>query len=239
MPQDVLSNRPLYLQVRDALAERIAKGTWRPGAAIPNESDLAREFGVSPGTTRKALDLIESERLVTRRQGRGTFVNDQASEGLAIRFSNIRGADGERIVGQVEAGEATEGKANALERERLRLQAADHVYRIRRVQSHDGRPFMVEDVSMPATIFPRLVEMNGVNHRIAILAQRHGVLLGKAQERISIGQASPEAAEVLGIAPATAILSLDRVTQTLDGYPVEWRIGQCHLVGQHYLAEMT
>jgi GntR family transcriptional regulator len=161
-------------------------------------------------------------------------VNDQASEGFAIRFSNIRGADGERIVGQVEAGEVTEGKANALERERLRLQAADHVYRIRRVQSHDGRPFMVEDVSMPATIFPRLVEMNGVSHRIAILAQRHGVLLGKAQERIS-----PEAAEVLGIAPAAAILSLDRVTQTLDGHPVEWRIGQCHLLGQHYLAEMT
>ena len=49
-------NRPLYLQLRDALAERIAGGDWKPGNAIPNESDLAREFGVSTGTMRKALD---------------------------------------------------------------------------------------------------------------------------------------------------------------------------------------
>jgi GntR family transcriptional regulator len=77
--QGKFMNRPLYLQLRDALAERIAQGEWRPGSAIPNESDLAREFGVSAGTMRKALDLMEAERLLTRRQGRGTFVNDQCS----------------------------------------------------------------------------------------------------------------------------------------------------------------
>ena len=83
------SNRPLYLQLRDALAERIAGGQWKPGSAIPNESDLAREFGVSTGTMRKALDLMETERLLTRRQGRGTFVNDHASDELSARFSNL------------------------------------------------------------------------------------------------------------------------------------------------------
>ena len=55
------SNRPLYLQLRDTLAQRIANGEWKPAAAIPNESDLAREFGVSAGTMRKALDLMEAE----------------------------------------------------------------------------------------------------------------------------------------------------------------------------------
>ena len=155
MSQSILSSRSLYLQVRDALAERIAKGAWRPGTSIPNEGELAREFGVSPGTMRKALDLIEGERLVTRRQGRGTFVNDQASDELAIRFSNIRGADGERIVAQVEAGEIVEGRANELECERLRLRTADPVYRIRRIQSHAGQPFMVEEASLPGNAVSR------------------------------------------------------------------------------------
>jgi len=67
------STRPLYLQVRDALGERIAGGEWKPSTAIPNEGDLARQFGVSPGTMRKALDLLEAERLLTRRQGRGNL----------------------------------------------------------------------------------------------------------------------------------------------------------------------
>jgi GntR family transcriptional regulator len=73
------SSRPLYLQARDAMAERIAAGEYKPLTPIPNEADLAREFGVSPGTMSKALDMLEAERLLTRRQGRGTFVNDQSS----------------------------------------------------------------------------------------------------------------------------------------------------------------
>ena len=42
------AKHPLYLQVRDAMAERIAAGEWKPSATIPNEGDLAREFGVAP-----------------------------------------------------------------------------------------------------------------------------------------------------------------------------------------------
>jgi DNA-binding FadR family transcriptional regulator len=43
-----------------ALVRRITALEWKPGAAIPNEADLAREVGVSPGTMRKALDLKAS-----------------------------------------------------------------------------------------------------------------------------------------------------------------------------------
>ena len=67
------STRPLYLQLHDAPTERVASGQWKPRQALPNEGELAREFDVSVGTMRKALDLMEAERLVTRRQGRGTF----------------------------------------------------------------------------------------------------------------------------------------------------------------------
>ena len=73
MTEKRYSIRPLYLQVRDALAQRIATGEWKPGDAIPNENDLARQLGVSPGTVRRSLDLLESEHLLTRRQGCGSF----------------------------------------------------------------------------------------------------------------------------------------------------------------------
>ena len=87
MPVTCFSNRPLYLQLSDALAERIAKGEWKPHAAIPNEGDLAREFGVSPGTMRKALDLLEGQRLVSRRQGRvfGEHVKHREEERVQPR----------------------------------------------------------------------------------------------------------------------------------------------------------
>jgi GntR family transcriptional regulator len=211
---------------------------WKPHAAIPNEGDLAREFGVSPGTMRKALDLLEGQHLVTRRQGRGTFVNDQGADQLAVRFSNIRGPDGERISGQVESAEITAAAANELECARLRLRAHDAVYRVHRVRLHRDQAFMVEDASMPAALFPGLADKSGFSHRIADLAQKHGLLLGKAEERLTIDAAAPEVAAVLGIAPAAPIVVLDRIVETLDGHPIEWRIGQCHLAGAHYVVEM-
>jgi GntR family transcriptional regulator len=232
------STRPLYLQVRDALASRIAGGEWKPNAAIPNEGDLAREFGVSSGTMRKALDLMEGERLLTRRQGRGTFVNDQASDELAVRYSNIRTVDGERITGEVNMLGMTQGSANATECARLRMRPDDRVWRIQRVRMHKGEPFMVEEVAMPVALFPGLDEQNDFSNRIVVLAQQYGILLGKGDERVSIGSASPAVAEALNLKASTPILVLDRVVQDLGGRPVEWRLGMGHFADKYYLAEI-
>jgi GntR family transcriptional regulator len=68
--------KPLYMQVRDALLERIKDGSWKPGASLPSEIDLYRQLGVSLGTLRKALGVLESEQLIVREPGRGTFVRD-------------------------------------------------------------------------------------------------------------------------------------------------------------------
>jgi GntR family transcriptional regulator len=233
------SNRPLYLQLRDALAERIAGGQWKPGSAIPNESDLAREFSVSAGTMRKALDLMEAERLLTRRQGRGTFVNDHASDELSARFSNLRASDGSRVCGEVKSAEITEGAANELECERLRLRAGDDVYRIHCIRHHKGQVYLVEEASLPAELFPHLAQKRSAADRIIVLAQDYGLLLGKATERVSLGQASPTVAQAFGIAPGSPIMVLDRVVMALDGRPIEWRLAYCHLVDKYYMAEMV
>ena len=189
-------HRALYLQVRDALVERIASGVWKPGSPIANEVDLAREIGVSAGTVRKALELMEAQRLINRRQGRGTFVSDQASNEQAARFRNFRGPDGERISGRVASVEITEGAVNEREYRRLRLSAGDAVYRIRRVRSHGSQNFLVEDATVPAALFPRLAGKRDIAGNITALAQAYGVLLGKGEDLDSI-QAVRERNQVL------------------------------------------
>lgn len=233
------STRPLYLQVRDALAARIAMGEWKPNTAIPNESDLAREFGVSSGTMRKALDMMESERLLTRRQGRGTFVNDQASDELAVRYSNIRTAEGDRVNADTNLLQVSQGTANPEECGRLRLRPDDRVWRIRRVRLHKGEPFMVEEVAMPAALFPGLDEQKDFPQRIVVLAQQFGILLGKGEERVSLGAAAAEVAEALNLDSGAPILVLDRLVFALDGRAVEWRLGRGHFVNKYYQAEIS
>ncbi|GAB1583908.1 MULTISPECIES: GntR family transcriptional regulator [Phyllobacteriaceae] len=240
LPTSRFSNRPLYLQVRDAIAQRIVSGEWQPRTAIPNETDLAREFGVSPGTMRKALDLAEAERLLTRRQGRGTFVNDQSSEEYAARYSNIRSRDGKRMDGEVEVLSVYETTVSESEGMRLRLRARDRVHHIRRVWMENGRPYMLEDVVLSARLFPGIKTHAEASQRLAVLAQQFGVLLGRGDERITISNAEPDVASALHVASGTAVMRLDRVIYTLQGVPAEWRLAQCLTdEGRYYMAQFS
>jgi GntR family transcriptional regulator len=233
------STRPLYLQVRDLLVGRIVAGEWKPGGTLPNEVDLARDLSVSPGTVRRALEEMENEHLIYRRQGRGTFVADHTSEDLAIRYTNIRTSTGVRISGQVVGSTATKGPATELEQRRLRLRSHAFANRIHRVRYHDKQPFMVEDVSLPEAMFPQLAEQRDIPHRITLLAQQYNLLLGRAEEQVRIGAADTQTAKELQIDESAPVLELDRVVYTLDGKPCEWRLAKCHFVDEVYWTEMT
>ena len=92
-----------------------------------------------------------------------------------------------QICGQAQFAEITEGVANELECTRLQLLADERVYRIHRLRDREGRIFLVEDVTLPAALFPGLADKEFVagSHR----TPRSGVRdpLGRAEERISMG----------------------------------------------------
>jgi DNA-binding GntR family transcriptional regulator len=71
---------PLYVQVAGILRDKICASEWTARAPLPNEVTLARDIGVSIGTVRKALEMLENEHLIQRRQGRGTFVVETSHE---------------------------------------------------------------------------------------------------------------------------------------------------------------
>jgi GntR family transcriptional regulator len=225
--------------VRDALAERIASGAWKPGMAIANEIDLARELGVSAGTVRKALELMEGQRLITRRQGRGTFVSDQTSDDLAARFCRFRSSGGERFMSRAVVTDISQGMTDEEERRRLNLAPGEAVYRMQRVRRHRGQPFMVRQAVVPAAQFPGLAERKEVAVSITTLAHAFGILVGKGEERISLCLAPEGVAEKLGVAQGTPVIYLERIVLMLDGPPLEWSTAHCHVPGSYYLAEFT
>jgi len=136
-----LRARPLYLLVRDALLDRIKKGALKPGGTLPSEIDLYRELGVSLGTLRKALGVLEAENLIVREPGRGTFVNSYR-EGVSVsRFNPIRAADGGPVLGDVKTGKAKVGLAKDGERAALSLGVDERVTRFYRVRFIGERPF--------------------------------------------------------------------------------------------------
>lgn len=65
---------PRTRRIYDALRDQIARGELGPGAQLPPHKRLAEHFGVAPMTVRQVLARLESEGLVSRQVGRGTFV---------------------------------------------------------------------------------------------------------------------------------------------------------------------
>ncbi|SFU21810.1 transcriptional regulator, GntR family [Mesorhizobium sp. YR577] len=86
----------LTFQLAQLLRNRIKQGVLAPGARIPPEVKLAEDFGVSVITVQRALKDLESDGLITRHRGRGTFVAERSAlaatpverEVLAVMFQD-------------------------------------------------------------------------------------------------------------------------------------------------------
>ena len=78
------SENPIYMQIYRQLKAAIADGTYPPGARLPSESQLCREYGVQRDTPRRALELLVREGLIVKHPGKGSFV---CSEDDRITFS--------------------------------------------------------------------------------------------------------------------------------------------------------
>ena len=80
---------PLYRQIKSLMLQALDSGEWRPGEAIPSETELAVRFSVSQGTVRKAIDEMAAENLLLRRQGKGTFVASHNDPRAFFRFLRL------------------------------------------------------------------------------------------------------------------------------------------------------
>ncbi|WP_155482947.1 GntR family transcriptional regulator, partial [Cronobacter sakazakii] len=72
-----MAAKPKYRQIADTLREQIREGVLKPGDALPTESALQAQFGVSRVTVRQALKQLISEQIVESVQGSGTYVKEE------------------------------------------------------------------------------------------------------------------------------------------------------------------
>lgn len=227
--------KPLYARVRDRMRDKVQKGDWVPGQLLPNEFELARQYGVSQGTVRKALDFLAQDQIVVRQQGRGTFVNEHTSAEVLFRFFQFRDHRGRRVVPTSRTVRTRLGKATKTEAQKLDLAAGEPVIRHVRVRSHNDRPFIFETLVLPEALFCGLGRDGDLPNTLYDRFQNEfGVTVDHAEEQIGTRPAEEQAARMLGIAVGTPLMRIDRRTVTLDGSVIEWRVSLCHMAGLHY-----
>lgn len=187
---------PAYIQVAAALRRRIELGDWRPTQQISTLEELEEEFKVARVTVRQAVDLLEREGLVTRQQGRGTFVNETVNdrrwltlqtswEGVIdpLRDSSLKfiKVSNPPALPRLNAGE---GKL------------ADEYVFLRSVQLKDDTPYGVVNVHLARRVFDRKRDEFRRHPALPILADMN-LKISHARQSVVIGTADPEIADLL------------------------------------------
>jgi len=125
--------RKAYEQVADQLRELIVTGQLARGERLPNETVLAREFGVSRATVREALRLLTAQSLVRTAKGAGggTYVPpptvDHVSEFLNSALNLLTAADHVTLEELLEAREVLEVPAARLAALRRRNEVVEEL----------------------------------------------------------------------------------------------------------------
>ena len=78
MPWQFTTQQPIYLQIMDALEQRIFCGTYGMGEKLPSVRDLALEASVNPNTMQRALSELEERSLIATQRNSGRTVTDDA-----------------------------------------------------------------------------------------------------------------------------------------------------------------
>ncbi|MCC6071600.1 GntR family transcriptional regulator [Massilia sp. GCM10020059] len=233
---------PLYQQIKALITQSLQSGEWKPGELIPSEVELAARFKVSQGTVRKAIDELAAENLVMRRQGKGTFVSTHHEARAHFRFLRLMPDEGVPHHPDNKIIEVKRMRAPAEVARLLDMKSGDAVVYIKRVQSFEGEPTILEELWLPGLLFrgltaERLVEYKGPMY--GLFESEFGTRMIRATEKIRAVAADATAAGYLHVLEGTPLLCAERVSYTYGDKAVELRRGLYLTTNHHYQNDLS
>lgn len=221
---------PRYLTVLDALRQDV--GAKAPNTLLPTEQQLARRFGVSRLTLRRALGLLERSGLVSRQRGRGTVVSPpKVTRSLAPLYTleedfRQQGIKLETRVLRYEP--AVEPPAHI--REWLHLGRRSRVAVLTLLRLVEGQTIACDRAYLPRSMVNDFEpEEVGEHPLLEVLRERTGIRIGRLDWEIEIVPSSREAAAALGLTPGVLVVASNTTAYAEDGSPVS-RSERCYRI---------
>jgi GntR family transcriptional regulator len=233
---------PLYRLAKAALLAAIEAGRWTAGSALPNETALAGALGVAIGTLRHAVDELVAERVLVRRQGRGTYVASHTTERFVFQFFHVERSDGARVAPRVELLSFERGRLEDEAAAALARQAGDAAIVVENRLSLQGRPVVYDRIVLPAVLYRGLTEKR-LRDRPSTIYHLYQTVFGitvlRATERVRAVMADRACSRVLGVAPGSAVLQVRRTALTFHDKPVEYRVSTVTTAQHDYVSTLA
>lgn len=131
------NSEPSHIRLKRILRDLI-NGGMRPGDRLPSEAQLCAQYGLSRTTIRLALSALANEGLVTKNQGRGTFVSQKRST-ASINAIEMPSASHDQELGELTLINCEIVATDTHIANPLQLQLGEPVHRIRQLAQRGDR----------------------------------------------------------------------------------------------------
>ncbi|WP_121325065.1 GntR family transcriptional regulator [Paraburkholderia sp. RAU2J] len=217
---------PRYQRLRDEMVALIAARYWRPGEAIPTEQALAKSYDVAVGTVRKAVDLLVTEGLLERFQGRGTFVRRASFDSSLFRFFRFQTRQGERRIPESRILRRDVVDAPSAVAAALQISSNARVIQMSRLRLIDGVPMLAEEIWLPYVRFAAFaqLELTEIGDLLyPVYEATCNQVVACATETLTVEAIGPLHARLLRIKPGAPAVVIERLACGYDRQPLEWR----------------
>ena len=211
------SREPLYAQLADVFRLRIETGEWAHGDTLPSLERLMESFSVSRVTVRQAVRLLADEGLLAPRRGSGTLVTGYPSSRrtLSVETTLARLVDMYRD-DRPSLDNLDEGIVDTLP-DGAEPPFADSYFRLRRTHSRDEVPYCVITLYIDLPIFRRAERRFREELVLPVLTSLEGLIIGAAEQRLTVVGLDLESARLLGLAPGSPGAHVRRVLRHDSG----------------------
>ena len=217
-----MPDEPLYSVIASQMEELIAAGQWHEGDRLPPERQLCGDFGVSRATLRQALGELEERGLITRHQGRGTFVSGPRVQLPIVGVFSIRDAmeaHGMTMTTRVLRVETIEASRQLAAD--LACLPGEAVIHIERLRIGDGEPMVLDSAHLRAELFPGLERVDFTERSLyEVLESDYGRAVTEARETLEPVILTPRECELLEVPSHTTALLTRRITSDANGVVV-------------------
>lgn len=232
---------PLYHQLEQDIAARIASGEFAAGEMLPTEEKLGQSYGVSRITVRKALDTLERQVLITRRRGIGSFVVDRKPGIHAVHLSGSLDdflQTAQRLTPRVLALEACPAPTSIADA--FGIEPDANMLRLELVSSTEDGPLAHGEFFFPERMIGILTleDIRTSEPIVRTLERLTGAKVVRAEQLIEPDVASDLTAELLGIASGSPLLRTQRTYFTSEGEPIEIATLRYHPKRYRYQVEL-
>ena len=215
---------PLYIQIAERLIAQIESGGLSPGEQLPPERDLSEQIGVTRMTLRRALQVLESQGLIVRKHGVGTFIAEpKIDRQMEIVFRFTSGIQNRGLTPGAEIISIEEILAEPVLAKDLGLPVSSPVYSILRLRSINQEPVMLESYKIPVQRFPGLDRYDLEKRSIyEIMEIEYGVPITRARQSFEPVIAIEFEANLLKINIGEALMLEKRLSYDSNNLPVEY-----------------